>query len=252
MWFYNWLTGNMGNEGEFSYTAIHLIPTAIVFSLAVIWYLLGSSKKLGTETKRSILSATAIFFIIFELGWRILYLTVKGEELVSCWPMYPCNLGGVLLPVIALIGNKRLKQMFYLFGIVGALLTFAMPQGIFNNDIFVFPILKSVLQHTGLILIPVFEYASGSYRPSIKDFPWLFAGCLIHVLNAEGIDRLLGFDVEKNDYIFFRSGLPFVIPGVPGCITLSVFALIVFFALEYLLGMRESNAVFRRIFSKKQ
>ena len=107
---------------------------------------------------------------------------------------------------------RRGKQLLYLFGFIGGVLTFAMPDGIFCQDVLVFPILKSILQHTGLLLIPAIEYVSGSYRPSLKDYGWIVAGCLIHLVNCEGINRLLGF---TEDYMYLRSDLPFVIPGVP-------------------------------------
>ena len=110
-------------------------------------------------------------------------------------------------------------------------LTFAMPDGIFCRDVLVFPILKSILQHTGLLLIPAIEYVSGSYRPSLKDYGWIVAGCLIHLVNCEGINRLLGF---TEDYIYLHSDLPFVIPGVPQWITLSLFSLLVFALLCFI------------------
>jgi hypothetical protein len=124
-------------------------------------------------------------------------------------------------------------------GFVGGMLTFAMPDGIFSTSVFVFPILKSVLQHTGLLLIPVLEYISGEYRPTLKDIGWVILGCLVHIVNCEGIDRLLGF---TGDYMFFHSGLPFVIPGVPQFITISVFALMVFILLCFLSDIKGSIA----------
>ena len=57
-------------------------------------------------------------------------------------------------------------------------------------------------------------------RPSLKDYGWIVAGCLIHLVNCEGINRLFGF---TEDYMYLRSDLPFVIPGVPQWITLSLF-----------------------------
>lgn len=80
-------------------------------------------------------------------------------------------------------------------------------------------------------MIPLIEYISGSYRPSLKDYGWLVAGCFVHLINCEGICRLLGF---TEDYMFLRSGLPFVIQGVPQWITLPVFALAVFALLSFI------------------
>ena len=82
----------------------------------------------------------------------------------------------------------------------------------------------------------------------MKDLGWVIGGCLIHILNCEGIDRLLGFD---GDYMFFRSGMPFVIPGVPQFITLSVFALIVLTLLSFLCDVKGSVAFLKSLKHKK-
>ena len=78
----------------------------------------------------------------------------------------------------------------------------------------------------------------GTYRPTLKDLGWVVGGCLIHILNCEVIDRFLGF---TGDYMFLRSGLPFVIPGVPKPVTISVFALLVFALLSFLCDIKGSR-----------
>ncbi len=224
----DWLIGNMGTPGEYQYQSIHVLSTLAVLLCVMAVAVYGRA---GGTKKRKLLVAISIFQLSFEVLWRLIYLFVKKDTLVSLWPMYPCNLGGILIPVIALCNWKTGKKMFYLFGFVGGLLTFAMPEGIFCSDVLSFPILKSILQHTGLLLIPVLEYADGTYRSNLRHLGWCVLGCLIHVVNCEGIDRLLGF---TGDYMFFRSGLPFVIPGVPQFITMSVFGLLVLVLLSYL------------------
>ncbi len=227
----DWLTGNMGTPGDYQYQTIHLATTAVVAVLVLTVAVMGLRRK---TPKRKLLVAISLFQLGFEVLWRLLYLFIKQVPLVELWPMYPCNLGGILVPLIALFNWKTGKKMFYLFGFIGGVLTFAMPEGIFTSDVLSFPILKSILQHTGLLLIPVLEYAGGSYRARLKNFGWCVLGCVVHVINCEWIDRLLGF---TGDYMFFRSGLPFVIPGVPQFITLSVFALAVMALLSLLSGL---------------
>ncbi len=224
----DWLTGNMGIPGEYQYQEMHLISTLVIVLLVAAVAIYG---KHGGTKKRKLLVAISVFQLGFEVLWRLVYLFIKGDPVTELWPMYPCNLGGVLVPIIALCNWQRGKKLFYLFGFVGGVLTFAMPDGIFTSSVLVFPVLKSILQHTGLLLIPALEYADGTYRTNLRHMGWCVAGCLIHVVNCEGIDRLLGF---TGDYMFFRSGLPFVIPGVPQFITLSVFALLVFALLSFL------------------
>ena len=235
--FKDWLTGNMGTGGDYIYTAIHWWTLGFVLLACALIFGIAFAKRKDKSASRRILMAVAVFQLSFEILWRLIYVFVAGDSVRNWWPMYPCNLGGILIPIFALMNCKKGKQMFYLFGFVGGVLTFAMPDGIFSNNIFVFPILKSVLQHTGLLLIPALEYICGTYRPSLKDLGWVILGCLVHLLNCEVIDRWLGF---MGDYMFFRSGLPFVIPGVPQYITLSVFAVSVFALLSFLSDIKGS------------
>ena len=188
MVFYNWLIGNMGVAGDYIYQSIHWRTlAAVIFAVAAI-LVLGFFLRKKPGASRRLLVAVSVFQLAFEILWRLIYFFIKGDAIQWLWPMYPCNLGGILVPIFALAGCKTGKKMFYLFGFVGGVLTFAMPDGIFSNNIFVFPILKSVLQHTGLLLIPALEYIYGTYRPTLKDMGWVIGGCLIHVVNCEGID----------------------------------------------------------------
>lgn len=233
-----WLIGDMGTPGEYMYQGIHLWSAAAVIVLFSLTVLLGFRLRGSKKTSKRLLNSIAAFQLFFEVFWRLVYLFVKGDSVLCWWPVYPCNLGGILIPVIALTSLRRGKQLFYLFGFVGGVLTFAYPEGIFCSDVLSFPILKSILQHTGLLLIPALEYVSGSYRPSIKDLGWVVCGCFVHIFNCEVISRLLGF---TGDYMFFRSGLPFVIPGIPQFITLSVFAFLVLAALSFLCDIKSAK-----------
>ena len=235
--FYKWLIGDMGTPGDYMYQAIHLYSLLAVAAVTVLCIVLQLCLRRQPRHKDTLLKVVCVIHIAFEIGWRLIYLFVKKSSWVDLWPCYPCNLGGILIPLIGLLNWKTGKKLFYLFGLVGAVLTFAMPDGIFSTDVFVFPLLKSVMQHTGILLIPILEYISGSYRPSLRDYGWIVAGCSIHVLNCEGIVRLMGL---TGDYIFFRSGLPFVIPGVPQFITMSVFALLVLAVLTFLCDVKGS------------
>ena len=245
---YDWLIGNMGTPGEYQYQAIHLYSTAAVVLVWIAGILYGVSCRKDPHRSRTLLVAVCIFQLAFEVIWRLIYLFVKGDSILSWWPMYPCNLGGLLVPLFALLNLQKGKKLFYLFGFVGGVLTFALPEGIFCSDVLVFPILKSILQHTGLLLIPALELTAGSYRPTLKDMPWVIGGCLIHLINCEGIDRLLGF---TGDYMFFRSGMPFVIPGVPQFITLSVFAVLVLSLLSFVCDISGSVTFLKNLKKRK-
>ena len=245
--FKDWLIGNMGVPGEYQFTTIYWITLLIVILSVLAVLFIGLSKKISDSNKEKVLKGIAIFQLSFEVIWRLIYLFIKKDHISCWWPLYPCNLGGILIPIIALINNTTLKKMFYLFGFVGACLTFAIPEGIFSSNIFVFPILKSVLQHTGLLLIPVFEFTIKKFKPSLSGFPFVVIGCLVHFINSEGIVRLMGFD---GDYMFFNSGMPFVIPGVSQYITLSVFALLVLLILSFLCDIKSSINTLKKLLKK--
>ena len=238
-----WFTGDMGTPGEYMYQSIHLWTVTVVAALFLFTVFAGHRLRHNTRTCRKLLTAIALFQLFFEIFWRLVYVFIKGDSLLCWWPVYPCNLGGVLIPVLALCDWQKGKKMFYLFGFVGGALTFAYPQGIFTSDALSFPILKSILQHTGLLLIPALEYVSGRYRPSLRDLGWVVSGSFIHIFNCEVITRLWGF---TGDYIFFRSGLPFVLPGVPQFVTLSVFAFFVLALLCFLCDAKSSLACLKR------
>lgn len=229
----------MGTPGEYMYKAIHWYSLAAVVLLLVVLIVIQRRLNANEGRQRRLIVWISAVQLAFELVWRLIYLFVKKEPPNQLWPCYPCNLGGILIPLVALFQWNTGKKLFYLFGFVGAVLTFALPEGIFCTDVMVFPVLKSILQHTGILLIPVLEYTGKTYRPRIRDFGWIAGGCLIHLLNSEGISRLWGL---TEDYMFFRSGLPFVIPGVPQFITLSVFALLVLALLCFISDFRGSVA----------
>lgn len=247
MTFKDWLVGNLGPESDFQYQAIHIITTIVVVLVTILFAFLGANKKISDKSKKSILISISVFQLVFEVLWRLIFLFVKKTDAINLWPMYPCNVGGILIPLFAILNLNKGKQMFYLFGFVGGILTFAMPEGIFVYDVMVFPILKSVLQHTGLLIIPVFEYASKTFKPSTRYYLWVILGCLIHLFNCEVIDRWFGFE---GDYMFFRSGLPFVIPGIPQYITFSIFGATVLYLLSFLCDIKDSLLFNKSILKK--
>ena len=245
--FVEWLKGNIGEAGDYSYGAQHLISFGLVILVCVLLIIYAKGKA-QESNKIKVLKAIAIFQLSFEVILRLIYLFVKHDTFPAIWPMYPCNLAGIIIPLACLLDNKIMKKMFYLFGFIGGVLTFFYPNGIFSSSFFVFPILKSVLQHTGLVIIPIYEYALKKYRPSLYDYPYIFIGLLVHLLNCEVIDRLLGLN---EDYLFLRSGLPFVIPGVPKWITISIFAQIVILLMCYFCDIKKSKEALDKLFKKK-
>ena len=240
MSFRDWLTGdgvtNIGTEYSFLYWMTLLFTLLILGGLIALCLI----KKVPYKVKQNVLVGVSIFHIAFEVLWRIVYIAFKNATFASLWPMYPCNLGGIIVPIVCLMNSKRGKDLFYVFGFVGACLSLMLPGNMYSYDFMAFPLFKSALQHTGILLIPAMEYAMGKYRPSIKDFPLLFVGSLVHIFNAEAIDQWIGLEPAVNDYMYLRQGYPFTIPGIPGPFVTCGCGLVVFALLLFILNPKQS------------
>lgn len=240
MSFHDWLTGDGLTNTGVEYSLLYWITLVITLAILGTLIALSLSKKVSYKVKQRVLIGVSIFHISFEVLWRIVYIIFKHSSFASIWPMYPCNLGGIIVPIVCLLNTKKGKDLFYAFGFIGACLSFALPGDMFCYNFMAFPLFKSALQHTGILLIPSMEYAMGKYRPSIKDFPMLFVGCLVHIFNVEAIDQWLGLEPAINDYMYLRQGYPFTIPGIPSPFVTCAFGLLIFAIFLFVLNPKKS------------
>ena len=236
---YFW-TGDGGIPGEFSYGKIHLTATAVFIVVTVLMCIVG--KRLTPKNRRKVIIVAAALSLGFEIFWRGVWIG-RGVTPLETWPLYPCNLAGVLVPLIAFSNNKTLKEIFYVFAFIGGIITFVYPQGIFVNEVLNFSILKSILQHTAIIFIPVFEYFTGEYKPRFKNLWLAILGLFINLFNSEYLPRYFGIE---GDFIFLRSGLPFTIEGVPQIFILAPIAIIVMVAFYAALDPKGTKSLLRR------
>ncbi|MEG1499935.1 MAG: hypothetical protein RR400_02600, partial [Clostridia bacterium] len=84
-------TGSGGISGEFAYGTTHLLSVLVLLVLTVVLSIWGAKKK---GVQRKIIMGIAICQIIFEVFWRILYLS-QGQNFADIYPFYPCNLAGI-------------------------------------------------------------------------------------------------------------------------------------------------------------
>ena len=219
---FNFWTGEGGVVGDFAYGKVHLSAVIILLLSLIVFSLAG--KRMPKKAQRLIIFTASVFFLVFEIFWRIIYIK-RGVGWQELYPFYPCNIAGILVPIIALSKNKTLKEMFYVFAFIGGLITFVYPEEIFTNQYLNFPILKSILQHAGIIFIPVFEYFTENYKPRLKGYFLSILGLFVYLLNSACVPKL--FSLKNTDYIFLHSGLPFTIEGVNQIFILAPIAFIV-------------------------
>ena len=200
--FRRWLIGDLGTAGVYDFTAIHYWTVAVVAAVFLAFLALALALRGKPRAQRAVLVSVAIFHLIFEVAWRLIYLFVKGDDLSCWWPTYPCNLGGILLPIMALTNCRAGKKLFYLFGFVGGVLTFAISDGIFSSNVLVFPILKSILQHTGLLLIPMLALAPlPGISVNIIILAFLFGDGYTNVLYPTCATLVVGLGLAEVNYV---------------------------------------------------
>ena len=237
-----WLRGDIGEHGDFPYQSMH-ITTVIVIAICLLLLALLAKSNISDQKKRKILNTIAIFQLSFEVIWRLIFYFVNNYSLVNLYPMYPCNLNAIIVPILCLTNNTKGKKIFYLFSFVGGIITLFVPNGIFYRTVFVFPILKSILQHTGILIIPVFEYFANYFKPSVKDFPYMMICLLITFINSGIIAPRLGL---KGDFLFLDMGIPFVIEGVSQVYPMLIFTILCLFVLSIIVNIQEFISVIKK------
>ena len=105
----NWLIGNMGAEGEYMYQAIHWYSLAAVLLALAAAVVFSLCNRNNPDRCRKLLVGVSLFQLSFEILWRLIYWLMKGDSPLCWWPMYPCNLGGILIPIFALL-NLNMKK----------------------------------------------------------------------------------------------------------------------------------------------
>lgn len=228
-----WIRGTLGEPGDFPYQSMH-ITTIIIFAICLIMLIVVA--KSNTSKKKTILKLIALFQLSFEIIWRLIYYFINDETLISLYPAYPCNINAIIVSIVCLMNDTKGKKMFYLISFIGGIVTMFVPNGIFSRTVFIFPILKSILQHTGIIFIPVFEYFAGYYKTSVKDYPLIIVGALIDIINSGLIAPSLGLE---GDFLFLDMGLPFVIDGVNQFYPMFFFIMICLFIISIIINVPE-------------
>ena len=89
-----------------------------------------------------------------------------------------------------------------------------------------------------------------TFKPKFIHFHYTLIGMTIHLLNSEFLPKLINGQ-EGTDYMFLRSGLPFVLPGVPGWLTMSIFGVIVVTLVNAALDYKGFLSLIRRKNKKK-
>ncbi len=159
---------------------------------------------------------------------RALELDGSKSILEAYRPFYLCNINTIFLSVTILFD----RDFFLVTGLLGGLFTFIIPNGIFTDRYLTFPTLDSIFSHYVIVVIPMVLFITRTHKLYMKNIYQVFIGLLITMFNVEVLQGLL-FNTH-HDYLFFRSTMPYTIPGVPQLFVISTLA-IVLVTLIYVL-----------------
>lgn len=235
MSFKDWLFNYNNTTLTINYTAIWIVAISFLLIMGVAVVFIGRSTKISLKTKKIILLSLACISLFLEVFGRVVFL-VRGDELKTLWPLYPCQFNSLFIIVAVLTNSRMMKRMAYTITPVGALITFVFPQNVFSFSALTFPIVRTIILHANIILIPLFEYSANTFRCSFKDVIPSIYQLFLQVANSFIIVKLLG---NVGDYMYFNSGYPFTIPGVPGWLIVSSTAILSSIVIHCLYLIRD-------------
>ena len=124
MSFKDWLTGDKVTNTGIEYSPIYWITLSVVLLILILLIVFSALKKIPNKIKQNVLIGIAIFQLAFEVVWRIIFAVFKGSTFVNLWPMYPCNLGGIIVPIVCLLNSKKRKRFILSFRICWCFIIF--------------------------------------------------------------------------------------------------------------------------------
>lgn len=161
---------------------------------------------------------------------------IDGENFFKAyWPFYLCNINTIFFCLYQIFGWKKGKDLFLVTGLIGGLFTFLMPNGIFNDKYITYAVIDSVLSHYVIVVLPLVLLITKAHILYFKKLLGVFIGLIIVAINTEFLQDLIV--KTENDYLFFRSDMPFTIPGIPQFFiiaSLAILLVLLVYSLDYL------------------
>lgn len=220
--------------GDYTYGFIHVFSIVLVLVLipSLIFLFRGKDSDYVYGKLKYLAAVTLVIYFI-RRGFDV----YKGKDFLDAfWPFYICNLNTIFMSLFVILGIKKGQDFFIITGMLGAVLMFVVPIGVFNDKYLTITILDSVLSHYEIVLIPIVLLFTKAYRLNIKKSWQVFLGLFILLFNVEILQPIL---VDRQeDYLFIRGTLPFTIDGVPQLLimllSIAVYVYLIYF-LDYLL-----------------
>ncbi len=197
--------------GDYTYGFVHItFLVLMLISLFIVPFLL-HRKSSGTINR--IVKILGIIMLSIYFTRRLIQVFKGGNIISSLYPFYLCNVCTILVGLCAIFKWKHIREFAFVAGIIGGIVTFAFPQGIFTDRYINFNVLDSVTSHWGIILIPIIMWTTGECKLEFKNIWKVFVGTVIVFINVQFLQYpLVG---TRFDYLFLGDNMPLQIPGIP-------------------------------------
>jgi len=168
----------------------HLIVlgTTLLLTLLIIF----TGRRLYDEDKASLREVMAQILIINEIISYLWLYFYKGATLLEILPLHPINILAWISAFMLLKNGKKLYELVYFLGIVGALFTLYMP----NLNLYGFPHYRFfyILITPAVIFLSAIHmtFAEEDIRPQWKSLPRVFITANILLAIIYGINTYLG------------------------------------------------------------
>lgn len=172
------------------YTPMHLLMLGITLVLVVVFFLF--SKRIAqSQHEQTIRRSFAGFFI----GMQILLIIVDGSAGNIWLPFHLCAISYLLTIALLITDNKRIFKYVFFTGIIGGLVTFAIPEldhAGYNR----FRFYEFIIAHTALIVFPIYYLVNRKFEITRRD-----------AITAIVITNIIGFAMIPVNILLDRTGI---------------------------------------------
>ncbi len=219
-----------GGENVYASTApffwswghIAFVAVAVIAIVLICYF----GRKISHKTFRWVLLIFSIFLIISDFSVEMWQYKVHGYyDFYEYLPLHICSIVKYTMLLACFTKGKAQRcfiAYFATFGLIGGFMNFILPGVLRYYPIWHFRTFTSLFNHSIMVLIGVWSYTSGFFRPKLKDI--LYA-CIPFVVWS--IPALIFNFVFDWDYMFFN-GKYMVFAIVMKAVTKPVFVVLMY------------------------
>ena len=219
-------SGMDDHPATYLFSLTHLIYFLSFLALFILFFI--ALKKLSSKKQKILITISLILILVLKYATEILFIYeyYNQEPLPSTYP-HPffdvntfisfqlCGVMNIFLPLVVWFDLKKLKPFVYLTSILGGLAVVLYPVTVLYGNPFTFtlPMVRSMLVHFFLVLIPLFLIHQGDIKLKRTDAYSIAIGLL--TVAAWAMFGNLFLDGSANNmYLmenpFFGTNIPFL------------------------------------------